>query len=80
MSIIGSSGCGKTWLLFKMLLTSIFIDHIKLIIFSKTVYQEENQILYYGIKNGLSRESIIKIFEEQDQFDKTLSIREICEI
>ena len=32
------------------------------------------------IKNGLSKESIIKIFEEQDEFNKTLNIRERCEI
>ena len=77
MLIIGASGCGKIQLLFKMLLTPNFLDYDNLIIFSKTVYQEEYQILYHGIKNRLSKESIIKIFEEQDKFDKTLNIREI---
>ena len=44
MLIIGTSGCGKTQLLFKMLLTPNFLDYDNLIIFSKTVYQEEYQI------------------------------------
>ena len=80
MLIVGSSGCGKTQLLFKMLLTPGFLDYDNLIIFSKTVYQEEYQILYHGFKNGLSKESIIKIFEEQDMFHKDLTIKEICEL
>ena len=80
MLIVGSSGCGKTQLLFKMLLTPGYLDYDNLIIFSKTISQDEYQILYYSFLNKLSKESINKIFEEQDQFDASLSIKEICEI
>ena len=62
-----------------MLLTQNYLDYENIIIFSKTIYQEEYQILNEGFKNGLTKESIINIFNEQDKFDKTLSIREICE-
>ena len=41
MLIVGSSGCGKTYLLLKMLLTPGFIDYNNLIIFSTTINQPE---------------------------------------
>ena len=80
MLIVGSSGYGKTQLLFKMLLTPGYLDYDNLIIFSKTISQDEYQILYHSFLNKLSKESVNKIFEEQDQFDSILTIKEICEI
>ena len=79
MLIVGSSGCGKTQLLFKMLLTPGYLDYDNLIIFSKTISQDEYQILYHSFLNKLSKESVSKIFEEQDQFDPNSTIKEICE-
>lgn len=78
--IVGSSGCGKTQLLFKMLLEKDFLDYNNLIIFSKTCFQDEYQLLKYGFQNELSKKSITKIFKEQNDFDSDLSIQEICEI
>ena len=80
MLIVGSSGSGKTQLLFKLLLSPNYLDYENLIIFSKTINQDEYQILYHAFRNKLSKESIIKIFEEQDKFDPSLSIKEICEL
>ena len=79
MLIVGSSGCGKTNLLFNMLLIPKFLDYDNLIIFSKTINQSEYQLLYHGLKNELSKESIINIFKNQDSFSDSLSIKEICE-
>ena len=43
--IIGSSGNGKTHLLFNMLLQPNFLDYNKLYIFSNSLYQPEYQLL-----------------------------------
>ena len=45
MLIIGSSGCGKTTLLFYMLLEPNFIDYNNLLIFTTTSEQQEYQLL-----------------------------------
>ena len=79
MLIVGSSGSGKTQLLFKMLLEPNFLDYDNLIIFSKTIFQDEYQILYHAFMNNLSKENISKIFKDQDLFNPKLSIKEICE-
>ena len=63
MLIVGSSGCGKTNLLLRMLtiggynpLTKSqdnFIDYDNLIVFSKTLNQPENQIILNAFENNL---------------------------
>ena len=78
MLIVGASGCGKTNLLFNMLLLPNFLDYDNLIIFSKTSQQPEYQLLYHGLKNGLSKHSLIKIFENQKSFSDNMTIEEIC--
>ena len=50
-----------------------------MIIFSKTINQPEYQLLYHGLKNNLSKESIINIFKNQYSIPEDLSIKEICE-
>ena len=79
MLIVGSSGCGKTNLLFNMLLIPKYLDYDNLIIFSKTINQPEYQLLYHGLKNNLSKQSIINIFKNQDSFPNEMTIKEICE-
>ena len=53
MLIIGSSGCGKTTLLFYMLLEPNFIDYNNLLIFTTTPEQQDYQLLYHGFLNNL---------------------------
>ena len=77
MLIVGPSGCGKTNLLFNMLLKPGFIDYNNLIVFSKTIDQPEYQLLYHGFRNNLSKEDILLIFENQDNFHD--GIQNICE-
>src|SRR5438552_16088010 len=76
--IIGSSGCGKTHLLFNMLLQPDFIDYNKLYIFSNSLYQPEYQLLIKGYQNCLDKSHIIGIFKNQEGFEGW-SIQEICE-
>ena len=75
MLIVGSSGCGNTNLLFNMLLIPKYLDYDNLIIFSKTINQPEYQLLYHGLKNKLSKQSIINIFKNQDLFSDEMTIK-----
>ena len=76
--IIGSSGSGKTHLLFNMLLQPDFLDYNKLYIFSNSLQQPEYQLLIKGFQNNLDKTHIIGIFRNQKDF-KGWSIQEICE-
>ena len=75
--IIGSSGCGKTHLLFNMLLQPDFIDYNKLYIFSNSLYQPEYQLLIKGYQNCLDKPHVIGMFKNQKDFEGW-SIQEIC--
>ena len=71
MLIVGSSGCGKTVLLLRMLVEPGFIDYDNLIIYTTTKTQQEYQLLYHGFSNGLSKESIAAILIHQNEFKGT---------
>ena len=47
--IVGSNGCGKTCLLLKMLFTPNLFDFDNLIIFTKSSFQPEYQLLVRSI-------------------------------
>jgi len=85
MLIVGSSGCGKTNLLLRMLLTDNFLDYDNLIIFSKTLSQPEYQIILNGYENNLSKKSIRYIFNNQESLfsqddEKSIGFAEIPSI
>jgi len=74
MLIIGPSNCGKTYLLLKMLLTPGFIDYDSLTVFSTTINQPEMILLKTAFDEGLTKENIIEIFQNQDKYyDKTIA-------
>jgi ABC-type bacteriocin/lantibiotic exporter with double-glycine peptidase domain len=77
MLIVGSSGCGKTVLLLRMLVEPGFIDYDNLIIYTTTKIQQEYQLLYHGFSNGLSKESIAAILIHQKEFKDT-AISVLC--
>ena len=79
MLIVGSSGCGKTFLLLKMLLTPNFMDYNNLIIFSTTINQPELQLIKLAFEQKLTKEAIINIFNNQDKY-KNMSLGEIVEV
>ena len=67
--IVGSSGCGKTCLLLKLLLTPNFLDYDNLIIFTKSSFQPEYQLLSQGFNAGLQKEDIIGLFKLQNKLN-----------
>src|SRR3977135_1665253 len=75
--IIGSSNCGKTTLLFKLLLGTNIIDYNNLFIFSKSLNQKEYELLIEGFKHHLTKEMIRGMFDNQKEFEDK-SISDIC--
>lgn len=77
--IIGSSGCGKTSLLLKLLLEKNWLDYKNLHVFTKSSHQPEYKILNAGFKKGYSKLDIINFFKESncnvDEFIKNLPQR-----
>src|SRR3977135_1644989 len=65
MLIVGSSGCGKSFRLFNMLLESGFLDYNRLFIFSPSIHQPEYQLLIHGFHNKLHKHHIRSIIENQ---------------
>jgi ABC-type dipeptide/oligopeptide/nickel transport system ATPase component len=77
MLVIGSSGCGKTVLLLRMLIEPDFLDYDNLIIYTTTKYQQGYQLLYHGFNNGLSKENLAAITLQQENF-RGLTIPVLC--
>src|SRR3977135_343954 len=75
--LIGSSNCGKTTLLFKLLLETNLLDYNTLFIFSKSLNQKEYQVLIEGFKHNLTKEMIRGIFMGQNEL-KGIRISDIC--
>src|SRR3977135_314422 len=65
MLIVGSSGCGKSFRLFNMLLESGFLDYNRLFIFSPSIHQPEYQLLIHGFQSKLHKHHIKSIIENQ---------------
>ena len=75
--LIGSSNCGKTTLLFRLLLAGHVLDYNNLYIFSKSLNQMEYKLLIDGFKHHLTKEHIRGIFVNQNEF-KNIPIEDIC--
>ena len=75
--IIGSSNCGKTTLLFRLLLGTNILDYNNLFIFSKSLNQKEYQLIIEGFKHNLTKEMIRSMFDNQKEF-KVKTISDIC--
>ena len=65
--VVGSSGSGKTFRIFNMLLRPDYLDYDALHIYSPTLYQDEYKMLIAGLKNKLSKLDIINCFSNQDK-------------
>ena len=63
--IIGKSNCGKTTLLFNLLLQPEWLDYNHLNVFGKSLHQQEYQILKKGYEAGLCKEQVANIFLHQ---------------
>ena len=77
--ICGRSGCGKTYLLFKILTTPNFLDYNNLIIYTTTADQPIYQFLIYGFENNLTKSAIASLFEEYEKSEYEEEISSWCE-
>tara|TARA_Y100000296_G_C5157156_1_gene249756 strand:- start:521 stop:1351 length:831 start_codon:yes stop_codon:yes gene_type:complete len=68
--IIGKSNCGKTTLLFNLLLRPGWLDYNRLYVFGKSLHQPEYKIIKNGFEDGLSKRQISNIFTQQDVLSK----------
>ena len=68
--IIGKSNCGKTTLLFNLLLQPNWLDYDHLYAFGNTLHQQEYQIMKKAFDLGLSKHQIVNIFKNQKELEK----------
>lgn len=69
--LIGNSNCGKTNILFKLLLED-WVDYDHLYIFSKSLYQPAYQLLIYGLKQKLQPYVIELLFLSNNECPEDL--------
>ena len=62
--IVGKSFCGKSTLLYNLLLKP-WLDYENLIVFGKSLHQKEYQIIKSGFDHGFSKEQIANVFNNQ---------------
>ena len=74
--IIGKSNCGKSTVLFNLLLQPGWLDYDHLYVFGKSLHQPEYQILKKGFEAGLSKSQISNIFNNQSKFEDPVQLIE----
>ena len=62
--IVGKSNSGKSTLLYNLLLKP-WLDYENLIVFGKSLHQNEYQIIKSGFEHGLGKEQIANVFQNQ---------------
>ena len=70
--VIGKSGCGKTTVIFNLLLKPSCLDYNHLYIFGKSLHQQEYKILRKGFEGGLSKQQISNVFNSQEMLRSPL--------
>ena len=68
--IIGKSNCGKTTLIFNLLLQPEWLDYSHLYVFGKSLHQPEYKIIRKGFEEGLSKRQVSNLFTQQDVLSK----------
>ena len=63
--IVGKSNCGKSTLLYNLLLKP-WLDYENSIVFGKSLHQNEYQIIKCGFDHGFSKEQIANVFNNQE--------------
>ena len=62
--VIGKSGCGKTTVIFNLLLQPGWSDNNH--VFGKSFHQQEYKVLRKGLEAGLSKQQIPNVFNSQE--------------
>ena len=70
--VIGKSGCGKTTVIFNLLLQPGWLDYYHLYIFGKSLHQQENKVLRKCFEGGLSKRQIFNVFNSQEMMQSPL--------
>ena len=63
---IGKSGCGKTTMIFNLLLQPGWLDYTHLYVLGKNLHQQEYQVLRKGLAAGLSKQQVPNLFNNQE--------------
>ena len=63
--VIGKSGCGKTTVIFNMLLQPGWLDYNHLYVFGKSLHQPEYNVLKKELEGGLTKSQISNVFSHQ---------------
>ena len=63
--IIGSSGCGKTKIMLKLLLTPFILDYDTLVLCSPSLQQPEYQIIIKAFNANLNKQQVLNLFTYQ---------------
>ena len=69
--IVGKSGCGKTTLLFNLLLRPDWLDYDNLCVFGKSLFQPEYRILKKAFEEKLPKEYILRLFNMRDEIQNS---------
>ena len=64
--VIGKIGCGKTTVIFNLLLQPGWLDYNHLYVFGKSHHQQEYKVLREGLEAGLSNVQISNLFNSQE--------------
>ena len=64
--VIGKSGCGKTTVIFNLLLHSDWLDYNHLYVFGKSLHQQEYKVLRKGHEAALRKQQISNVFNSQE--------------
>jgi len=65
--LVGKSACGKTTLLLNFLLRPEWLDYNNLNIYGKSLFQPEYRILKKTFGEQLPKESILRLFDNQNE-------------
>ena len=64
--VIGKSGCGKTTVIFNLLLQPGWLDYNHLYAFGKSLQQQGHKFLRKSFEAGLSKHQISNVFNSQE--------------
>ena len=67
--IVGPSACGKSVVLFNLLLKDGWLDYNHLLVFGNSLHQKEYRILSQGLEKHLKKSEILNLFKNQDFMD-----------
>ena len=70
--VVGNSGCGKTTVIFNLLLQPDWLDCNHLYVFGKSLHQQEYKVLRKGFEGGLSKQQMSNVFNSQELLQSPL--------